>query len=54
VGIPVILLTQNPELMPHDIRHLRYIAYQNTSTGRKQLEQELEAAIKTTLRYKAG
>lgn len=41
----VIILTQNINDIPFDIRHLRYINYEYTPRGMKLLEQQLQAAI---------
>lgn len=47
VGKPAILLTQaqSPEEVPFDVRHLRYISYQNTIEGGEKLAQDLKQAI---------
>ena len=47
VGKPAILLTQaqSPEEVPFDVRHLRYISYQNTIEGGEKLAQDLRQAI---------
>ncbi len=44
---PAIILTQaqNPESVPFDIRHLRYIQYQNTDEGLIRLRADLESAV---------
>lgn len=44
---PAILITQarTPEEVPFDIRHLRYIAYENTETGLPKLRTDLQAAV---------
>lgn len=49
VGKPVILITQESDLMPHDLRHLRHLAYEQSSAGLVSLEADLEAAIHETL-----
>ena len=46
---PVLLLTQNSEDVPFDIRHLRYIKYANTSRGMKKFETDLTKAIQGIL-----
>jgi hypothetical protein len=44
---PAIIITQaqNPEGVPFDIRHLRYIHYQNEAAGHTRLRTDLQAAI---------
>jgi nucleoside 2-deoxyribosyltransferase len=44
---PAILITQArmPEEVPFDIRHLRYIAYENSETGLPKLRTDLQAAV---------
>jgi hypothetical protein len=44
---PAILITQatTPEKIPFDIRHLRYIRYDNTVTGGAKLRDDLKANI---------
>lgn len=44
---PAILITQaqRPDEVPFDIRHLRYITYENTEAGRAVLRDQLKAAI---------
>ena len=44
---PAILITQakTPEGVPFDIRHLRYIQYDNTAAGGTKLREDLERAI---------
>lgn len=44
---PAILITQarTPDEVPFDIRHLRYIAYENTDTGLPKLRTDLQAAV---------
>lgn len=49
---PAILITQakRPEDVPFDIRHLRYIIYENSVAGAKKLKTDLENAITRLLR----
>jgi hypothetical protein len=47
IGKPTILLTQNSEDVPFDLRHLRYIAYQLTPRGMR----EFETKFKETVQY---
>ena len=44
---PAILITQatKPENVPFDIRHLRYIQYENTVSGGAKLRDDLKASI---------
>ncbi|HLV36611.1 MAG TPA: DUF4062 domain-containing protein [Spirillospora sp.] len=44
---PAIIITQaqTPEGVPFDIRHLRYIPYQNEAEGHTRLRADLQAAI---------
>jgi hypothetical protein len=42
---PGILITQNIDDVPFDIRQLRHIEYQNTTEGYIDLEKNLEKAI---------
>jgi len=50
VGKPVILITQNTEDVPFDLRHIRYIPYEYTPHGMKKFEVDLANTIKTELR----
>lgn len=45
LGKEVILLTQNPEDVPFDLRHLRYIHYSNTGRGLMALKENLKTTI---------
>lgn len=47
LGKPAILLTQEKEVqkLPFDIRHLRFIVYENTIPGGEKLEADLKKAI---------
>lgn len=49
LGKPAIILTQNPEDVPFDLRHLRYIPYISTADGLKKLESDLQNAINKVL-----
>jgi hypothetical protein len=49
VGKPVILITQNSEDVPFDIRHLRYIQYDFTPRGMQIFEKRLVDTLKTEL-----
>jgi len=45
IGRPVILITQNEEDVPFDLRAIRYIKYEYTPRGMKYFESRLEATI---------
>lgn len=47
LGKPAILLTQETEVenLPFDIRHLRFIVYENTIAGGEKLEADLRRSI---------
>lgn len=49
IGKPGIMITQNIEDIPFDIRHLRFIVYENTPEGLKKLRAELTAACQLLL-----
>lgn len=49
LGRNVILITQNPDDIPFDLRHLRYISYLNNEEGRTNLKNDLQARMKTLL-----
>jgi len=49
IGQPTILLTQRPEDVPFDLRHLRYIRYQLTPRGMKEFEKTLHGTIHNCL-----
>lgn len=45
LGREVILITQNPEDIPFDLRHLRYVRYLNNNEGRQMLSTTLGARL---------
>lgn len=46
LGKPAVLITQTaPEELPFDIRHLRFITYENTIDGAQRLATELKQSI---------
>lgn len=45
IGKPAIVITQNGEDIPFDLRHRRYISYELTPRGMKRFEEELEQTI---------
>ncbi|HEX8142360.1 MAG TPA: hypothetical protein VF553_07175 [Pyrinomonadaceae bacterium] len=49
VGKPVILITQNSDDVPSDLKHNLYIPYENTLEGLSRLEQALLQTFKTEL-----
>jgi hypothetical protein len=49
VGKPVILITQNTEDIPVDIRNIRYIQYVYTPKGMRDFEGVLSKTIETTM-----
>lgn len=42
---PVILITQNPDDVPFDLRHRRYIQYNYTPPGMKKFESQLSSTV---------
>jgi hypothetical protein len=51
LGKDVILITQNDEDIPFDLRHLRYIKYLNNSEGRKELVDRTRQRIQTLIEH---
>lgn len=49
LGREVILITQNEQDIPFDLRHLRYIRYLNNTQGLGELELALQGRIRTIL-----
>jgi len=49
LGRDVILITQNAQDIPFDLRHLRYIRYLNNAQGRTDLEAALQSRMATIL-----
>lgn len=49
LGREVILITQNEQDIPFDLRHLRYIRYLNNAEGRAALATALQARMQTIL-----
>lgn len=49
VGKRVVLITQDPDDIPFDIRHLRFIVYDYTPRGMTDFETKLTETIKTEL-----
>jgi hypothetical protein len=49
LGRPVILITQREQDVPFDIRHIRFIKYNYTPRGMKELESDLKSMLLTQL-----
>jgi hypothetical protein len=49
LGREVILITQNEQDIPFDLRHLRYIRYLNNGEGLAALTQSLQAKMQTII-----
>jgi len=49
LGREVILITQNAQDIPFDLRHLRYIPYLNNAEGRGALTAALQDRMQTIL-----
>lgn len=49
IGKPVVLITQNKEDVPFDLRHIRYIRYEFTPRGMELFERSLANTLKTEL-----
>lgn len=49
LGREVILITQNEQDIPFDLRHLRYVRYLNNAEGRAALTVALQARMQTIL-----
>jgi hypothetical protein len=49
LGREVILIVQNDQDIPFDLRHLRYIRYLNNAEGRAALSEALRARMQTIL-----
>jgi len=49
LGREVILITQNEQDIPFDLRHLRYVHYLNNSEGRDSLEALILARMQTII-----
>jgi hypothetical protein len=50
VGKTVVLITQNSEDVPFDLKHYRYILYQYTPGGMKEFEDTLANTLETEFR----
>lgn len=49
IGKDVIIITQNKDDIPFDLRHIRYFLYVDNEKGWYKLKDDLEKAIKSTL-----
>ncbi len=49
LGKKVVIITQNAEDIPFDLKPIRYIKYDYTPRGMERFEEELEEFIQTTL-----
>jgi len=49
LGKDVILIAQNQNDIPFDLRHLRYLTYLNNNEGREQLKDKLSERIQTIM-----
>jgi hypothetical protein len=47
LGRETILITQNADDIPFDLRHLRFIHYLNNAEGRQALQRELQGRLQT-------
>lgn len=45
-----VLVTQNPKDVPFDIKHIRYVDYENSPTGRRELRARLRIVLRSVLR----
>ena len=50
IGKPVILITQNSDDVPFDLKHIRYIQYDYTPRGMEKFETDLYKTISDTLK----
>lgn len=47
LGKPVVLITQRPNDVPFDLRHIRFIPYKYTPPGMTEFESQLTSTLKT-------
>jgi hypothetical protein len=50
LGRAVVLISQSDEDVPFDLRHRRYIRYNNSKKGREALSADLTSRLKTLRR----
>ena len=48
-NVDVVLITQNDDDVPFDLRHIRYISYSTDATGLAKMEADLVQTIKSAL-----
>lgn len=48
LGKDIILITQRPEDVPIDVRHIKYLQYEYTPRGMKDFEKRLRETLKST------
>jgi len=53
IGRPVILITQNTNDVPFDLRHIRFIQYEYTPRGMADFELRMGSTLKTELQITA-
>lgn len=49
IGKPVVLVTENPDDVPADLRHIKYIPFEFTPRGMKEFEKQLQKTVYSTL-----
>jgi hypothetical protein len=49
VGRPVVLITQDSDDVPFDLRHIRYLKYELTPRGMKEFENKLGETLSSTI-----
>ncbi|MDX2157599.1 MAG: hypothetical protein SFW09_13935 [Hyphomicrobiaceae bacterium] len=54
IGRPVILMTQDANDVPFDLKHMRYILYTDSDAGRDDLQEKLRKSLRETLGLDAG
>jgi len=54
VGRPVMLITQTVEDIPFDLRHLRYVVYENSFAGYATLVESMKAPLRRLFNRAAG
>lgn len=54
LGKPVIMLTQNNEDIPFDVKHLRYLNYLNNGEGREAMQEALAERLETIWHQEFG
>lgn len=49
IGKPVVLITENADDVPADLRHMRYIAFEYTPRGMTAFERQLQQTVHSAL-----